>query len=97
MRGLTRAYVIRRLGMFVLTVWLGSTIIFIIPRLVPGDPVSAMIGERVRSDPLSLLLEVVAGGLVLFGVWTLARSPTVTGGRGRVEAKVSSTVTRAKR
>lgn len=45
MRGLTRAYVIRRLGMYVLTVWLGSTIIFIVPRLVPGDPVAAMLGR----------------------------------------------------
>ena len=49
MRGLTRAYVIRRLGMYVLTVWLGSTIIFIIPRLVPGDPVAAMIGRMSQS------------------------------------------------
>jgi len=29
--------------MFFLTVWLGTTIIFIIPRLAPGDPVSAMV------------------------------------------------------
>lgn len=45
MRGLTRTYVIRRVGMYFLTVWLGSTIIFIIPRLVPGDPVGAMISR----------------------------------------------------
>ena len=45
MRGLTRTYVIRRLGMYFLTVWLGSTIIFIIPRMVPGDPVGAMISR----------------------------------------------------
>src|SRR5436190_10588233 len=49
MRGLTRAYVIRRLGMWLLTIWIGSTIIFIIPRLVPGDPVSAMIGRMTQS------------------------------------------------
>lgn len=49
MRGLTRTYVIRRLGMYLLTVWLGSTIIFIIPRLVPGDPVAAMIGRMSQS------------------------------------------------
>jgi peptide/nickel transport system permease protein len=35
--------------MYVLTVWLGSTIIFIIPRLVPGDPVAAMIGRMSQS------------------------------------------------
>jgi peptide/nickel transport system permease protein len=44
-RGLTRKYVIRRLGMWVLTIWLGSTIIFSIPRMVPGDPVAAMVGR----------------------------------------------------
>jgi len=48
-RGLTRAYVLRRLGMYVLTVWLGSTIIFIVPRLVPGDPVAAMVGRMSQS------------------------------------------------
>ena len=49
MRGLSRTYVIRRLGMYVLTVWLGSTIIFIIPRLVPGDPVAAMVSRMSQS------------------------------------------------
>jgi len=43
MRGLTLGYVLRRLGMFVLTIWLGATIIFIVPRLAPGDPISAMV------------------------------------------------------
>jgi peptide/nickel transport system permease protein len=43
MGGLTLGYVIRRVGMFFLTVWLGTTIIFIIPRLAPGDPVAGMI------------------------------------------------------
>jgi peptide/nickel transport system permease protein len=43
MGGLTRGYVLRRLGMFVITVWLGATMIFIIPRLAPGDPVTAMV------------------------------------------------------
>ena len=45
MGGLTKAYILKRLGMFVLTVWLGTTIIFIIPRLSPGDPVEGMIGQ----------------------------------------------------
>ena len=31
--------------MFLLTVWLGTTLIFIIPRLAPGDPITAMIGR----------------------------------------------------
>ena len=45
MRGLTLGYVLRRLGMFLLTIWLGSTIIFIVPRLAPGDPISAMVSR----------------------------------------------------
>jgi peptide/nickel transport system permease protein len=47
MGGLTKEYVIKRLGMFLLTVWLGTTLIFFIPRLAPGDPVQAMIGRMV--------------------------------------------------
>ena len=45
MGGLTKAYILKRFGMFMLTVWLGTTIIFIIPRLTPGDPVEGMIGQ----------------------------------------------------
>lgn len=47
MGGLTREYVLRRIGMFLLTVWLGATIIFIVPRLAPGDPVTATIGRMI--------------------------------------------------
>ncbi|RIK45116.1 MAG: ABC transporter permease [Chloroflexi bacterium] len=43
MRGITPGYIFRRLGMFVFTIWLGATLMFIIPRLAPGDPVTAMI------------------------------------------------------
>lgn len=45
MRGLTRGYLIKRLAMFVLTIWLGLTLMFIIPRLAPGDPVAAMVSR----------------------------------------------------
>lgn len=45
MGGLSKGYVLRRLGMFILTVWLGTTLIFIIPRLAPGDPVAAIISR----------------------------------------------------
>jgi peptide/nickel transport system permease protein len=47
MGGLTVQYVLKRLGMFLLTVWLGATIIFIVPRLAPGDPVTATIGRMI--------------------------------------------------
>jgi peptide/nickel transport system permease protein len=50
MRGLTAGYVVRRVLMFFLTVWLGTTIIFIIPRLAPGDPVAAMISRMINQS-----------------------------------------------
>lgn len=45
MRGISKEYLIKRFGMFLLTVWLGLTIMFIIPRLAPGDPVAAMVSR----------------------------------------------------
>jgi peptide/nickel transport system permease protein len=48
MGGLTKEYVLKRVGMFFLTVWLGTTIIFLIPRLAPGDPVAAMVSRMLN-------------------------------------------------
>lgn len=45
MRGLTTGYVLRRIGMFFLTIWFGTTLIFLIPRLMPGDPVQGMVSR----------------------------------------------------
>lgn len=45
MRTLPTGYLIRRVLMFFLTVWLGATMMFIIPRLAPGDPVAAMVSR----------------------------------------------------
>jgi peptide/nickel transport system permease protein len=50
MRGLTKGYVLRRLGMWALTVWLGATLIFFIPRLSPGDPVAGMISRMIAQS-----------------------------------------------
>jgi peptide/nickel transport system permease protein len=56
MRGLTKEYLIRRFLLFLLTLWLGATILFILPRLAPGDPVTAMMarmrqqGSRVENS-----------------------------------------------
>lgn len=38
-----RKYLIRRLGIFLLTIWAAATIIWIIPRLAPTDPIAAMV------------------------------------------------------
>lgn len=38
-------YLLRRLLVFFLSVWVAATLMFIIPRLAPGDPTSAMIAR----------------------------------------------------
>lgn len=42
---ISSGYILRRLGVFFLTVWLSASIIFIIPRMAPGDPISAMVSR----------------------------------------------------
>ncbi len=63
MGGLTIGYVLRRLGMFFLTVWLGASIIFVVPRLAPGDPVSAMVSR------LSAQSGYVEGSAEMIDAW----------------------------
>ena len=38
-------YLIPRLIQYVLVIWVGITVVFLIPRLTPNDPVMRMIGE----------------------------------------------------
>lgn len=38
-------YVQKRIGLFVLVVWLGVTINFMLPRLAPGDPIQEYLGQ----------------------------------------------------
>ncbi len=42
MGGLTLKYVLRRLGIFFLTIFISATLIFLISRAIPGDPVETM-------------------------------------------------------
>lgn len=53
MRGLTPRYLLRRLAAFALTVWVGATLIFFIPRLMPGDPIGALIAQEARSGNMT--------------------------------------------
>lgn len=46
---LTWGYFLRRLLIFFLTIWIAATLIWLIPRLAPGDPVTAMVGRMIRS------------------------------------------------
>ena len=50
MRGLTGKYVLQRFLMYLLTIWLGGTLVFIIPRLAPGDPVTAMVTRLMMKE-----------------------------------------------
>lgn len=43
--GLSRSYLIRRFGIFFLTIWISATLIYIIPRIAPGDPIAAMVSR----------------------------------------------------
>ena len=38
-------YLLKRIGLFALVVWLGVTINFILPRLAPGDPIQEYLGQ----------------------------------------------------
>ncbi|HEX2623363.1 MAG TPA: ABC transporter permease [Phototrophicaceae bacterium] len=49
MSGITLRYFLRRLGIFFLTIWIAATLIWIIPRAAPGDPVTAMVSRMIRS------------------------------------------------
>ena len=48
MSELTLGYFLRRLGMWLLTIWIGATLIFTIPRLAPGDPITAMVERMIQ-------------------------------------------------
>ncbi len=45
MGGISLNYLLRRLLVFFLTLWVAATLIFIIPRLAPGDPIAAMVAR----------------------------------------------------
>jgi peptide/nickel transport system permease protein len=49
---MTLSYAIKRILFFLLTVWVSATLIFVIPRLIPGDPVRAMIAEIEKTREL---------------------------------------------
>ncbi len=58
------AVIIRRLEFFLFTLWAALTLNFILPRLMPGDPASAMMARyKGRLNPASLHALEVAFGL----------------------------------
>jgi peptide/nickel transport system permease protein len=48
LKGITLTYFLRRLGIFFLTIWVAATLIYLIPRLAPGDPITAMVSRMTQ-------------------------------------------------
>ena len=69
MSGFTIRYILQRVGMFLLTVWLGASIIFIIPRLAPGDPIAAMVTQMSsQAGRVENSAEMIAAWRARFGL-----------------------------
>jgi peptide/nickel transport system permease protein len=66
-----KRYLIPRLIQYVLIIWLGITVVFLIPRLTPSDPVMAMIGMmRARGATLEpgAMDEIIADLTEMYGL-----------------------------
>lgn len=69
MGGITPAYLVRRLGMFFVTIWLGATLIFAIPRLAIGDPTSAILSRvSAQSGRVENSAAIIEAWRVRFGL-----------------------------
>src|SRR3954452_18702539 len=80
-------FLLQRLGFFVITLWAAITVNFFIPRLMPGDPASAMMARfHGRVNPSAIhALQVAFGVDTSKGLWSQYVSylhNTVTGNFG---------------
>jgi peptide/nickel transport system permease protein len=67
--GLTVEYVIRRVLLFVLIIWVTASINFFVPRMAPGDPIGAIIGRmESQSASVSGSKEMIAEYRRMFGL-----------------------------
>ncbi|WP_412028360.1 ABC transporter permease [Deinococcus yunweiensis] len=58
------AYILRKLGFLLFTLWVAATLNFVLPRLVPGDPVGAMLAKyQGKLDPSAVDALRLAYGL----------------------------------
>ena len=63
------SYILKRFAMFLLTVWIGATMIFIVPRLAPGDPISSIMARMVaQGNQVEGSEEMVASWRARFGL-----------------------------
>ena len=51
--GRNASYILRKLGLFLLTLWAAVTVNFILPRLMPGTPADAIIAKLAQNGPVS--------------------------------------------
>jgi peptide/nickel transport system permease protein len=69
MRGITLNYFLRRLAIFFLTIWIAATVIWLIPHLAPGDPISAMVARMAsRSGYVENSAAIIEGWKARFGL-----------------------------
>jgi peptide/nickel transport system permease protein len=50
MGGLSKQYLITRAFMWLLTIFIGATLVFFIPRLAPGDPITAQVTRMMQTE-----------------------------------------------
>jgi peptide/nickel transport system permease protein len=50
MKGFSSSYILSRIAMWFLTVFIGATLVFAIPRLSPGDPVASMVSRMTQQS-----------------------------------------------
>jgi len=63
-------YLLRRLGFYLVTAWAAITINFLIPRLMPGDPIELMVARmNGQIDPDAIVAMKQAFGLTGAGIW----------------------------
>ncbi len=66
---LSVGYLVRRFLIFVITVWIAASVNFIVPRLVPGDPIGAMIQNMsVQGATFSNGAQIIATYRKIFGL-----------------------------
>ena len=66
-----KRYLIPRLILYILVIWLGITVVFLIPRLTPNDPVMRVVGElRGRGSTLEpgTMDEIIADLTEMYGL-----------------------------
>lgn len=64
------AYILRRLAFYLVTAWAAITINFLIPRLMPGDPVELMVARmKGQIQPEAVAAMKRAFGLTGGGIW----------------------------